>query len=325
MMATSPRFISPSPPIMRSSVHIMPDSGKVLAQLITAFHILHRQGVLDEYGHISIRNPLDKSTFFTSSKPANLISSSKELDQWNVADGSPVEEPVSGIQKITKISPFSEHWTHSSILARYPDVNSVVHSHSPIMVAAGLLKLKNLDDSIRPAFHMAGFVSIGGVPVFDIARVYETMPDHTQNMLINNKPLGDALAAALSGNTSNTSFELADSEDCESITKTLPELPQLPDVTVMLQRGHGFVTWAGSLEDAVYRAVYAQRNIEIQMKAQNYLACASTSATELKFLSQREAEESANTINAGLPKAWPSWATDVKRCGLYVNKLAGFL
>ena len=315
---------------MRSSVlmqdsQIVPETGAILAQLITAFHILHRQGILDEYGHVSVRNPLDRSTFFTSGKPANLIASIRDLDQWNVADGSPVEEPVPGIQKITKISPFSEHYHHSSILAHYPDVNSVVHSHSSTMVAAGLMKLKSIDDSVQATYHMAGFIGVGGVPVFDIARVYETMPDHTQNMLINNKKLGDALAASLSGSTSNMRFEFSDSDDGETMTKTLPELPHLPDVAVMLQRGHGFVTWATSLEDAVYRAVYAQRNIEIQLKAQNYLACASASSTELVFLSHREAEESANTINAGLPKAWPSWATDVKRCGLYVNKLAAFL
>lgn len=314
---------------MRSSMFmqdppIMPETGALLAQLITAFHILHRRGVLDEDGHVSVRNPLDKSTFFTSSKPANLISSIRELDQWNVTDGSPVEEPVAGIQPVAKVSPFSEHWIHSSIFARYPDVNSVVHSHSTTMVAAGLIKLKNLDDSVQTTYHMAGFVGIGGVPVFDIARVYESMPDHTQNMLINNKQLGDALAAALSGNTSTTRFQFTDSED-SGLAKTLPKLPQLPEVTVMLQRGHGFITWATSLEDAVYRAVYAQKNTEIQMMAQNYLACASASATELTYLTHREAEESANTINAGMPKAWPSWATEVKRCGLYVNKLAAFL
>lgn len=304
---------------------INPETGALLAQLITAFHILHRRGVFDENGHVSIRNPFDKSTFFTSSRPANLISSIKELDQWNVEDGTPVIEPVAGIQRVTKISPFSEHYIHSSILARYPDVNSVVHSHSSTMVAAGLLKLKNLDDSVQATYHMTGFIGVGGVPVFDIARAYESMPDHTQNMLINNKQLGDALAAALSGGTSPMRFELADTEDDSSMTKTLPELPQLPEVTVMLQRGHGFITWATSLEDVVYRAVYAQKNTEVQMMAQNHLACASASATELTYLSHREAKDSSDTINAGMPKAWPSWATDVKRCGLYVNKLAVFL
>lgn len=298
------------------------ETGALLAQLITAFHILHRKGILDEYGHVSIRNPLDKSTFFTSSKPANLISSIRELDQWNV-DGSPVEEPLPGIQKITRVSPFSEHWIHSSILTRYPDVNSVVHSHSATMVAAGLVKVANPKDSIQPTFHMAGFLGTG-VPVFDISPVYETMPDHTQNMLINNKRIGDALAASLSGYTTSKSFEFADN-DSKSISKTLPDLPQLPDVPLILQRGHGFVTWATNLEDAIYRAVYAQKNTEIQMMAQNYSARASASATELVYLSRREAEDSGNTINAGMPKAWPSWATEVKRCGLYVNKLAAFL
>jgi ribulose-5-phosphate 4-epimerase/fuculose-1-phosphate aldolase len=303
---------------------VMPETSALLAKLITAFHILHRKGVLDEYGQVSVRNPLDKSTFFTSSKPANLISSMRDLDQWNVADGSPIEQPEAGIQPNSKVSPFSEHWIHSSILACYPDVNSVVHSHSATMVAAGLLKVNNSHESIQPVFHMAGFVG-GSVPIFDISRVYETMPDHTQNMLINNKKIGDALAASLSGNTRSMEFEFADSDDAQSTTKTLPDLPQLPDVPIILQRGHGFVTWATSLEDAVYKAVYAQKNTEIQMMAQNYLARGSVPASELVCLSRREAKDSANTINAGMPRAWPSWAADVKRCGLYVNKLAAFL
>jgi hypothetical protein len=59
-----------------------------LAKLIIAFHILHYKEVLDCYGHVSIRNPLNHNTFFSSSNPANLITAPGDLQMWNVGDGT---------------------------------------------------------------------------------------------------------------------------------------------------------------------------------------------------------------------------------------------
>jgi hypothetical protein len=57
---------------------------ETLSRLVTAFHVLHQHGVLDEHGYISVCNPHDPSTFFTSNIPAILVASKSDLNQWNV-------------------------------------------------------------------------------------------------------------------------------------------------------------------------------------------------------------------------------------------------
>src|SRR4051812_23880932 len=81
-----------------------------LSRLITAVHILHHQKILDEQGHISVRNPYDASTFFTSTVPAILVSSKNDIHQWHVGDCSPVATPYSGCQVVEVVPEFSEHY-----------------------------------------------------------------------------------------------------------------------------------------------------------------------------------------------------------------------
>jgi ribulose-5-phosphate 4-epimerase/fuculose-1-phosphate aldolase len=60
--------------------------------LITASHILHKHNVFDAYGHISVRNPDNPSTFFMSSSLAPaLVQSVDDIKEYKVEDGEPVE------------------------------------------------------------------------------------------------------------------------------------------------------------------------------------------------------------------------------------------
>ena len=81
----------------------MSGTQETFSKLITAFHILHKQGVLDEYGHIALRNPADPWTFFSSAQPANLIASPSDLFHWNVADGSALTNPAGGAQSAARV------------------------------------------------------------------------------------------------------------------------------------------------------------------------------------------------------------------------------
>ena len=153
---------------------------------------------------------------------------------------------------------------------------------------------------------LAGFIG-DHVPVFDMAKSYESMPERSQDLLISSRALGDALAGTL-----------------DEPGGTAPGQDGVPRHSVVLQRGHGFVIWATSLEDAVYRAVYAKRNAETQIRASSPEGDMRESEREgapLVFLSPRESQDSARTINGGMPKAWPSWKAEVERCGMYENEL----
>jgi ribulose-5-phosphate 4-epimerase/fuculose-1-phosphate aldolase len=117
-----------------------------LCTLITANHVLHKKNVLDAMGHVSVRNPANNNTFFIALQmgPA-VVSSPDDIGEYLVADGSPVNGTEGG---------YAERYIHSEILRRYPDINSVVHSHSEEILPYTVLG----NIGLKPLYHMAGFL-----------------------------------------------------------------------------------------------------------------------------------------------------------------------
>lgn len=280
---------------------------RLLSDLITAFHILHKHQVLDEHGEISVRNPQDSSTFFTSNLPAILVSSKRDLNQWYVADGSPVVTPYDGCRTIEQVSEHSEHYTHSSIYHQYPGVQSVVHSHCSSAIVYGLCN--NWVSLLQPSYLMAGFLGTSP-PIFDIAKVYGNLPQsHPRNLLINNQDLGDELAAMFRRPHDNGMVINGDRID-------------FPEHKVVFQRGHGYVTWAGSIADAVWRAIHIRRNADIQTTAMTQRDGINQ---DVVYLSEREAKDCEKTINNASKEHWLSWMVEADRSGFYRNDLMSSL
>ena len=153
------------------------DKTSLLADLITANHILQDQGIVDGYGHVSVRNPASPNHFFISRWLApDLVTESDivELDLDCV--------PVNGDTR--KL--YSERWIHSEIYRTRPDVKSIVHTHAPTVVLMGAI-----GETLLPIYHMGGFIGTG-LPVFDIRKSFGMT-----NMLINDAAKGKALAQAL--------------------------------------------------------------------------------------------------------------------------------
>ena len=128
------------------------------------------------------------------------------------------------------------------MFAKYPSVDAVVHSHSPDVVAWSNPRYVKPD--LRAVLHVAGLVG-NHVPIFD-SHAFPHGPRNRQNFLVNNKYLGDRLADKFSSEDQN--------DRCSGI----------PTYGVVLQRCHGFVTWGTCIEDAVFRARYAQQHARIQ-------------------------------------------------------------
>jgi hypothetical protein len=206
---------------------------------------------------------------------------------------------------------------------------------------------------------MAAFLG-ASVPVFDISTRYTSTSgpvsylgsmlgsatgssgsvvekDHSHNMLINTKGLGDALASAfaLPASASGAALEMAKSLTLSSTPSDKKH--QVPDHALLLLRGHGFVTWGTSLPDAVYRAVFAVENAKIQSLAMGAQANVRGSTNGLKGekmeiemgkgwdggLKGDEMRDAARTINGGEAKAWGSWVREVRVSGKYENELDG--
>jgi ribulose-5-phosphate 4-epimerase/fuculose-1-phosphate aldolase len=153
------------------------DKAALLADLVTANHILQDQGVVDGYGHVSVRNPANPNHFYISRWLAPDLVTEGDIVELDL-DCVPVN---SDTRKL-----YSERWIHSEIYRARADVKSIVHTHAPTVVLMG-----TINEPLLPIYHMGGFIGTG-LPTFDIRKSFGMT-----NMLINDAAKGKALAQTL--------------------------------------------------------------------------------------------------------------------------------
>jgi ribulose-5-phosphate 4-epimerase/fuculose-1-phosphate aldolase len=156
-------------------------SPALIEELVAANHILFDQGVVDAFGHVSVRHDKRPDRFLLARNMAPGRVTAEDIIEFTL-DGEPVN--ANG-RKV-----YLERFIHGEILRRRPDVTSVVHSHSHSIVPLSVVKGARL----RALFHMAGFVG-QGAPVFEIRDAGGEATD----LLISNNALGRALAALFDG------------------------------------------------------------------------------------------------------------------------------
>ena len=149
--------------------------------LVIANRILGHEGVMDAYGHVSVRHPEKPERFLMSrSRSPELV------EQPDILEFGPDGQPV----RSGGPEPYGERFIHAAILAARPDVQAVVHSHSEELIPFGITKAR-----LRPVFHVAARMG-REVPVWDIRTKFG---DHT-NLLVTNFDQGRDLAEALGPN-----------------------------------------------------------------------------------------------------------------------------
>ncbi|MFD8899589.1 class II aldolase/adducin family protein [Streptomyces ardesiacus] len=147
------------------------------ADLVAANRILVRQGVLDAFGHVSMRAAPGADTFWLS----------RNLAPGSVTESDLLEHDLDGATDDPR-KPYLERFIHAEIYRRRPDVMAVVHSHSPSVVPFSVV-----DTGLRPVLHMAGFLGGQATPVFEISDAAGDASD----LLITSSSLGAALAGTL--------------------------------------------------------------------------------------------------------------------------------
>jgi ribulose-5-phosphate 4-epimerase/fuculose-1-phosphate aldolase len=146
--------------------------------LVAANRILVKEGVLDAYGHVSIRHPERRERYLLSRNLAPALTTAADIVEYDL-DSNPIGAPAN-------FTHFFERFIHGEVYRARPDVNAVVHSHSPTVIPFGVT-----GRPLQPLYHMSSFLH-PGVPVFEI-RDSAGMTD----MLIGNRELGAALAKTL--------------------------------------------------------------------------------------------------------------------------------
>jgi ribulose-5-phosphate 4-epimerase/fuculose-1-phosphate aldolase len=152
-----------------------------IRELVDANHILFDQGVVDGFGHVSVRHPERRDHFLLARSMAPALVTEKDVLEFDL-DGNPV---VPGSPPA-----YLERFIHGEIYRKRGDVMSVVHSHSPSVVPFSVVTGTRL----RPVCHMCGFLSEKGTPIFEI----RDFAGPGSDLLITSGKLGAALADTLS-------------------------------------------------------------------------------------------------------------------------------
>ena len=150
----------------------------LIDDLIAANRILAEHGVIDAYGHVSIRSPHDPKRFFLARNIAPETVQAGDLLEYGL-DGEPLDQS-------RKRDSVTERYIHSEVYRARPEVMAVVHNHSPSVVPFSVTGVP-----MRALFHMAAFVG-EGVPNFEIRKVKKG-----SDLLIRDAKLGAALAKTL--------------------------------------------------------------------------------------------------------------------------------
>jgi ribulose-5-phosphate 4-epimerase/fuculose-1-phosphate aldolase len=175
------RFASPADSGSNGGAPRPASGGKVdpaiLDDLVAANRILANEGILDGFGHVSIRHPEHPERYFISRSVAPATVTREGLVECDL--DSTYCDPNAPAS-------YLERYIHGSIYKARPDVMCVVHSHSPTVIP-----FANAKTPLRAMGHVSGFLA-GRVPVFDIKDRFGPT-----DMLVKNNDHGDALAEVL--------------------------------------------------------------------------------------------------------------------------------
>ena len=122
-------------------------------ELVTANRILAHQGVVDAYGHISMRHPHDPKRFLLSRSLSPELVEPEDILEFGL-DGELIDKN-SG-------KPYLERFIHAGIYEANPEIMSVVHSH-----ALEVLPFSISTVPLIPVIHTASHCG-ASIPVWDI-------------------------------------------------------------------------------------------------------------------------------------------------------------
>jgi HCOMODA/2-hydroxy-3-carboxy-muconic semialdehyde decarboxylase len=148
-----------------------------LRDLVAAYRILAEHGVVDAYGHVSLRSPKNPQRYYLARSLAPERVRQSDLIEYDL-DSSPVDD--GGRESVL------ERFIHGEIYRARPEVTCVVHNHSPSVVPFSVT-----DVPLKALYHMAAFIG-EGLPNFEIRDVQKGT-----DLLIKTPALGKALARTL--------------------------------------------------------------------------------------------------------------------------------
>lgn len=157
------------------------NSADIVRELVIANRILAHEGVVDAYGHISVRHPERPDRFLLSGSRSPELVTEDDIIEYDL-DCHPID--------LRSRTQYIERPIHGAVYRARPDVVSVIHNHAyeviPFTVAQGA--------RLRPLLHTAAAIG-AEIPVWDIRdRFGDT------NLLVTTLAHGEDLAHRLGAN-----------------------------------------------------------------------------------------------------------------------------
>lgn len=160
----------------------MSDLIKAMREVVIANRILAHEGVLDAYGHVTVRHPDDPNKFLMSRSRSPELVTLSDIVTFTL-DCKPIDDLGRPL--------YTERPIHGAIYEARPDVMAVVHNHAYDVIPFGVTKTP-----LRPIFHVAGGTGTE-VPVWEIREKFGDKTD----LLVVNMEQGRDLAKKLGNNS----------------------------------------------------------------------------------------------------------------------------
>ena len=151
-----------------------------LADLVIANRILANEGVIDAFGHCSIRHPERDDRYFLARSRSPELVERGDILEFDL-DSNPINPDGRTM--------YSERPIHGCIYKVRPEVKAVCHNHAHSLIPFGVT-----GSEIKPIWHVAGGIG-AEVPVWDIREDFGDT-----DLLVTNNDLGGSLARKLGKN-----------------------------------------------------------------------------------------------------------------------------
>ncbi len=155
----------------------MTDLARAIEDLVIANRILAHEGVIDAFGHLSIRHPERPNYYLLARSRSPELVDVADIMEFDL-DSNPVDQKGRTM--------YSERPIHGCIYAARPDVMAVCHNHAHSLVPFGVT-----GGAIKPIWHMAAGIG-NDVPIWDIREEFGDT-----DMLVTTNDLGRSLAKTL--------------------------------------------------------------------------------------------------------------------------------
>ncbi|KAK3631645.1 hypothetical protein LTR56_016752 [Elasticomyces elasticus] len=265
-----------------------PPSQDFFATLITANHILHYHNVVDAFGHISARNPQDDRTFFLSKNVAPaLVSGRDDIEEYYVADASPVNKDAP--------DGYKERFIHSEIYKKFKGAQCPIydiqqHYKASDQLHSLLVTNEHLGAGLAAGFNPSTLVSKTTNLIRNFVTSQATaVPDFPPNPTVLMRGHGFTCIGG--------AIEEAVNRAVYTCTNARVQ------TTAMLMQGSYNVGLVGERFGGGEKETGPAKHEDI------------------KYLNDREVKDSYTAIGAQSARPWKLWCAEVAASSLYNNEL----